>query len=594
MRCLLRASGTLVRRKWPGRLAGVLLGLSVLAAGGCGGGGGSGNGAMPSSRGALGAGHSPPFDQAAPGAAVCSGADLSGVRTAIYVSPQGTEDPNCGTTITATCKSVQQAIHRCTSEGCAVLVRHGLYAPATPTTPIELNEGVSVYGSCRFGGEPDRKYRTVIQASPAGTAGSPVIVASNIQSATTVQGLVIIGRDEGASGSPSIAMAVSGSRGLVLANSVLVAGRGGQGATGASSNGLAGGPGFAPTCATCRGMPGAACPSSPPSGVGTGGAGAASNVYDSFQCIGRCRCDQNAQNVSDSLGLVGQNSGAAIGGGGANPGGIGCSCYSAELAAVGDTGLENPGTGNTGGTGQPGACSAQGGTASSLVWGAPAQGTVWVPGSGGAGATGSVGAGGGGGGAGGFSTWDGDDRDGMPGGGGGGGGCGGTGGSGGQQGGASIALLLVDSAVTQVASVNSLVPGPGGDGGPGGKGGLGGPGGSGGAGMVGGTNNFDVRGTCHTSFAPASGGPGGAGGAGGAGSGGAGGNGGPSIGIALRGASTVPRSSSGIYAGTPGSGGGPSDGGVNPNCTGAPGGSGVAGGAARIVNLDQGAAVGAR
>lgn len=582
-----------VRSKWSARLAGVLIGLSVLAAG-CGGGSGSGNGAMPSSAGApgpVGAGHSPPFVHAAPGAAVCSGADLSGVRTAIYVSPQGTRDPNCGTTITATCKSVQQGIDRCTSEGCAVLVRHGLYAPASP---IELKEGVSVYGSCRFGGEPDRKYRTIIQASlEDGTAGSAVIVASGIRSATTVQGLVVIGRNEAASGSPSIAMAVSGSRGLVLTNSVLVAGRGGQGATGASANGQPGGPGFAPTCATCRGAQGAACPSSPPpAGVGAGGAGAASNVYLSFQCIGRCRCD--AQNVPDSMGLVGQNSGGAVGGGGAKPGGVGCSCYGAEAVAVGDPGLENPGTGNTGGTAQPGACSTQGGTASSLVWGAPAQGTAWLPGSGGAGATGNVGAGGGGGGAGGFSTYDGDDRDGLPGGGGGGGGCGGTGGAGGQQGGASIALLLVDSAVAQVASANSLVPGPAGNGGAGGQGGLGGPGGSGGAGMVGGQSNFDVRGTCHATFAPASGGPGGVGGVGGAGSGGAGGNGGPSIGIALRGTSPVPDSSSGIYAGTAGAGGGPSNGGVNPNCTGAPGGSGAGGRAALIVNLDQGAAVGTR
>ena len=574
------------RSKLSGRLACMLVGLCALAAG-CGGGNGSGSGnGATLSPDALGAGRSHPFLHAAPGAAVCNGADLSGVRTAIYVSPQGTLDPNCGTTTAATCKSVRQGIARCTGDGCAVLVRHGLY---TEPDTIEIKNGVSVYGGCRFGGEPDRKYRTTIQAAPG--AGSPMIAAAAIQSATTVHGLVIVGTDESAGGSPSIAMTVSGSRGLVLTGSVLAAGRGGDGATGASANGQPGGPGFAPACATCRGMPGAACPSNPPAvGVGGGGAGAASNVYRSHACAARCLCDP--VNVADSTGLNGEGSGAVSGGTGAKAGAVGCSCWNAET--LGDPGLEDPGTGNTGGTAQPGVCSTQGGIASTLVWGARAQGAVWVPSTGGTGAPGMVGAGGGGGGAGGFSTDNGTDRDGMPGGGGGGGGCGGPGGSGGPPGGASIALLLVDSDIAQVASVNSLVPGPAGRGGTGGAGGLGGPGGSGGPGMIGGQSNFDVWGTCHVSFAPASGGPGGPGGAGGAGSGGAGGNGGPSIGIALRGASPLPGSSSGIYPGTAGAAGGRGAGGVNPNCSGVAGSLGMAGAAAPIVNLDQGAAIGAR
>jgi hypothetical protein len=472
------------RSKLSGRLAGVLIGLCALAAG-CGGGGsgGSGNGATLSPA-ALGAAHPHPFLHAAPGAAVCNGADLSGVRTAIYVSPQGTLDPNCGTTTAATCKSVRQAIARCTGDGCAVLVRHGLY---TEPDTIELKNGVSVYGGCRFGGEPDRKYRTTIQASLA--AGTPVIAGTAIQSATTVHGLVVVGMDQSAGGSPSIAMALSGSRGLALTGSVLAAGRGGDGATGASANGQPGGPGLAPACPTCRGMPGAACPSNPPPvGVGGGGAGAASNVYYSHGCLGRCLCD--AVNVADSLGLAGEGSNGASGGAGAKPGAVGCRCWGAESA--GDPGLENPGTGNTGGPAQPGVCSTQGGTASNLIWGAQAQGAVWLPPTGGPGGPGTVGAGGGGGGAGGFSTWDGTDRDGMPGGGGG------------------------------------------------------------------------------------------------------GGDGGPSIGIALRGGSPAPGNSSGIYAGTAGARGDPGGGGVNPNCSGVAGNLGAPGGAASIVNLDQGAAVGAR
>ena len=563
------------------RLGGVLIGMMCLLAG-CGGSDGRGNSSVGASAGdGLRRGA---FDQAAPGAAACGGADLSIVKTVVYVASQGDDAAGCGSTTTAACKTIQRGIGSCVAAGCAVLVRHGLY-PTTAT--IQLKNGVGVYGGCRFDGEPDRGYRTTIQASALN--GTPAITAEGINSATAVEGLVVIGNDETTGGSPSIAMVVSNSRGLALARSVLVAGKGGDGAQGAAVNGASGGPGLAPGCPTCRGAAGAACPSNPPSaGVGGGGAGAARNVVLSYQCIGRCRCEP--QNISDSLGINGENSGSAAGGSGAGPGAYGCSCY--DAGATGDVGLENPGPGGVGGTAQPGQCSAQGGTASGLIWGQPnAQGAAWRPSAGGTGQTASVGAGGGGGGSGGYSTYDGDDRNGTAGGGGGGGGCGGPGGQGGQQGGASLALVLIDSAVAQVALLNSIIPGPGGRGGTGGQGGMGGPGGSGGAGFVGGQSPFDVRGTCHATFAPASGGPGSAGGQGGAGSGGAGGDGGPSIGVALRGTSPIPADSSGIFPGTAGAGGGLGARGINPNCSGVDGGTGVTGGSAPIVNLDNPAAL---
>ena len=525
------------------------------------------------------------FSAGVPGAAVCSGVDLSDVKTAVHVAPDGVDSAACGSTSATACKTVQQGIGNCGVAGCAVLVRHGLYPTAAT---IQLRNGVSVYGGCRFGGEPNRLYRSTIAANPP--PGMPAIEAQAINSPTTVHGLVVIAKDETTSGSPSIAMAVSNSRGLALTGMVLIAGKGGDGATGASAPGQAGGLGSSPTCTTCRGAAGKACPSSPPPGeTGSGGDGASQNVVRSYQCIGRCRCEPQPHKVADSLGLVGQGSGSARGGGAAGPGEYGCSCYDAGASGpTSEVGLENPGPGHTGGTADTGQCSTQGGTPSGLVWGLPgARGAVWLPSAGGAGQTASVGAGGGGGGAGGYATWDGTDRNGLGGGGGGGGGCGGPGGQGGQQGGASLALVLVDAALASIAPINSLVPGPGGRGGVGGRGGLGGPGGSGGPGLVGGQFPFDVRGTCHANFAPASGGPGGPGGQGGGGSGGAGGDGGPSIGIALSGNSPTPPAIAFIYTGTPGGGGDIGGGGVNLNCSGAAGALGVAGGAGSVVDLDK-------
>ncbi|MEJ7685960.1 MAG: hypothetical protein WKG52_02565 [Variovorax sp.] len=554
--------------RWP--LLGLVVSLALLVSG-CGGG--------DAPRAGLGSGDargSHVFDAHAPGAAVCSGADLSGVKAAVHVAPDGVDAAGCGTGAATACKTVQQGIGTCGAPGCAVLVRHGLY-PTTAT--IELRSGVSVYGGCRFAGEADRLYRSTIVANPP--PGMPAIAGQGINAPTILQGLVVIAKEETAAGSPSIAMTVSGSRALALTGMVLIAGKGGDGATGSSAPGQPGGSGASPTCTTCRGAAGKACPSNLPAGdIGSGGDGASQNVVYSYQCIGRCRCEP--QQVADSLGLVGQGSGNAGGGKGGGFGAYGCSCYLAGASS--EVGLENPGPGDTGGPADKGQCSTQGGTASGQIWGAPvAQGAAWLPGSGGVGQTASVGAGGGGGGAGGYATWDGTDRNGLGGGGGGGGGCGGPGGQGGQQGGASLALVLIDSQMPPVVQVNSLVPGPGGRGGTGGQGGVGGPGGSGGPGLVGGQFPFDVRGTCHASFAPASGGPGGRrrwqrwrGG-----------DGGPSVGIALRGTSPTPTGLATIYSGTPGGGGGTGQGGVNPNCTGAPGLPGLPGGSASVVDLDK-------
>lgn len=515
-------------------------------------------------------------------AAMCAGADLSELSSVVYVAADGADGLSCGTTTGNACKSIQQGIDNCAATGCGVLVRHGLY-PTGAT--ITLRDAVSLYGSCLFDGEADRKYRTTIQANPA--PGMPAISAGGINAPTTVSGLVVIGKDETADGTASIAMAVSDSQGLTLTRSVLAAGKGGSGATGASSNGAPGGDGSSPSCPTCRGAAGNACPSDPPpSGVGGGGAGAAQNNVATSGCVGNCHCWNN--NSPDSTGITGQDSGSAKGGGGMGPASSGCSCSDRPSYF----GTVDSGDGSTGGTGDAGACSSQGGVPSGLIYGqANVQGAAWLPSSGGAGVTASVGAGGGGGGSGGYATDGGSaDLSGYPGGGGGGGGCGGPGGQGGQQGGASLALVLSDSTVAGVPDQNSIVPGLGGQGGPGGAGGVGGTGGTGGPGYRGTKYNYKVILVCYADASPGYGGGGGHGGQGGAGSGGAGGNGGPSIAIALRGNSPPPGSSDGIYLGKPGTGGPAGSGGANPHCTGAQGAAGVGGGAGLFVNLDRPAA----
>ena len=86
-------------------------------------------------------------------------------------------------------------------------------------------DGVSLYGSCLFDGEPDRKYRTVIQANPApANAGDP----SQCGDAQRSRAVVVMGKDETAGGDPSVAMTVANAN-VTLRRTVLIAGKGGLG-----------------------------------------------------------------------------------------------------------------------------------------------------------------------------------------------------------------------------------------------------------------------------------------------------------------------------------------------------------------------------
>ena len=469
----------------------------------------------------------------------CADADLSRLTKSVYVSPQGSDSSTCGQTASSPCKTIQQGITNCSGEGCGVLVRYGVY---DVDKPIEMADGVSLYGSCIFG-ETTYKYRSTI-------IGHPAIRANRINKLTTVQGFVILyGSAPAPPGQASIAMSVRESNGLVLSHNTFASGQGGPGSNGTSANGGPGGNG-SPATSEGGGNGGLACPASPPErDDGKGGKGADYNQVRSSGCFLECNCSD--ANPNQSVGKDGNGSGDVRGGSGRGRGAAGCSCRGGSASS---------GDGGTGGKGNPGSCGIKGGQWSENNKGSFRE-TTWIPSTGHAGDNGRVGSGGGGGGSGGYATYlyVGTSRGvtgvmnlpGRPGGGGGGGGCGGHGGQGGQQGGASIPLVLFASSLTAVPNTNVLIPGPGGRGGTGARGGTGGMGGTGGGGRGGQKHGSEL---CGAGRSPGNGGNGGDGGQGGAGAGGAGGNGGPSFGIALI-SSQLQAGSITIYTAQPGNGG---------------------------------------
>ena len=512
----------------------------------------------------------------------CSGADLSTLTNRVHVSAQGTNDSGCGAA-TQACLTIQQGIARCDAQaGCAVLVRHGLYVypspQTTPQTTIVLRDGVSVYGGCRSADEPDRGYRTTVQASPK--VGEPAISASGIATPTRIHGLVVVAADRGVGEGASIAMQATSSPGLMLSRTVLASGRGGDGADGASGTSGIGERGADGPAGAAGGRACAAAPPSDTSGQGgRGGAGLMGLVDNNTCAFGRCACGR--QNETDSIGRPGLASGAIRGGAGGTQHSLpGFVCTNAAS--------EDRFHGPDGGPGHPGTCATEGGSTSANLWGsASAQG--WQAGTGDRGAAGAVGSGGGGGTSGGFCLIYNPLGfvQGVPAGGGGGGGCGGGGGAGGQQGGASIALLLVGASAGLEPQGVVLSPGLGGNGGTGGPGAVGGQGGPGGAGGPWGGTSVGAQASSFVYQCPGRSGSGGPGGTGGSGAGGAGGNGGPSINLALSGGALPPSGTDDAYGGAPGLGGAVGNGATTPLCATHAGARGVGGGAATVINLDQ-------
>ncbi|MBK4737515.1 hypothetical protein [Noviherbaspirillum pedocola] len=462
-----------------------------------------------------------------PEAAVsCPGADLARLQTVVYVAPDGIAGDNCGATVATACKSIAKGIRRCTRSGCAVAVRYGLY---DSSETIALVDGVSVYGSCRFGDEPDLHYRTVIAAKPA--AGEAAIAAANLGTTTVLSNIVVLGKNETTPGEASVGMLVRSSRGLSLSGVTLAAGRGGDGAAGSTVSADPGGNGTQPgPNANAGGEGGASCPGKPQPWPGSGGPGRELNFPEIQTCTFDCDCSPAPARQAPDF-YAGRDSGAAHGGSGGGIGGAGLQCN--PHAAT------DPGGGPAGAPGELGDCGMLPGTPSTATVGlAKFNAGRWVASRGNPGGEGGSGSGGGGGGAGGYAVQHkflGDTfrYHGLPGGGGG-GGCGGPGGQGGQQGGASIALVLINAGMAELSDTANLIPGPGGQGGTGGTGAPGGPGGKGASGAI--TTQIHFQAGSFQVAAPAFGGQGGDGGPGGAGAGGAGGNGGPSMAIAAVGA----------------------------------------------------------
>lgn len=448
----------------------------------------------------------------------CADADLSTLTTLVYVAPGGATTAGCGQTVGAACGSIDLGIKTCASaaSGCGVLVRWGRYELQSS---LDLQDGISVIGSCRFNGEANAQYRSVI----VGATDRSAVSAKNIVLPTRFENFLVLGGRATVPGNASIAAVVTSSTALTMRRVQIVAAPGADGPAGGNSahaaDGGAGGVGE-----TAKWGYGAGCGTSYGGIGGVGGAGDGSGAVCSA-----------APSTHGGSSLYGGSIVASAGGIAGAMGGNGFAC--------GGRPADDAGDGAPGGHGMVGVCGAAA-QASPNAIGTITQNGVWNGGRGGSGLPGGNGGGGGGGGRGGACSdtitnlWPGD------GGGGGGGACGGGAGQGGAQGGASIPLLLVGSSLA--TQLSTVIPSVGGRGGQGGDAADGGAGGSGAAGVGVGRKSF------WTHSCPGSGGAGGQGGGGGGGSGGTGGNGGPAIGVALLGSATAPTGLTAAYLGLPG------------------------------------------
>ncbi len=423
---------------------------------------------------------------------VCANSDLSALTSRIYVANGGTDSPTCGASFDAACKSIAFGIQRCQPTGCGVLVAWDEY---TLAQPVDLRDGVNVYGGCVSAGTPDaQRLFSSIDAPPDGV---PALRARGIGHPTLVQNFEVAG-STGADDSthPSIAVFMKDTSALTLDNMSIVAGAGGSGLRGTD----------APQAAHGTDADGT-------SGGKAGGGYGGDRGNPSRDCGAR---DDNC------FGMPGQPTGT----GGLGGGMPWCSgCGGTERAQQAD-----------GGKGLDGAGADQAGVPNFRGSGEFCIDTIaWRPVTAGDGSDGKPGGGGGGGALGGVGNF---------GGGGGGGGAGGGGGHGGLSGGPSFAFLLIQSNLK--LSHSRIYGGRGGNGGNGGNGAAGAGGGSGAPPL---TPNPDQG----------VGGRGGDGGTGGSGSGGAGGNAGPSCSYAIVMAKIDDGTDVKHYlgaSGTPGDGGG--------------------------------------
>jgi uncharacterized protein YjbI with pentapeptide repeats len=475
---------------------------------------------------------------------LCGYADLTPVKTRVYVSNAGTDSDSCGRTVAGACKTINAAYLRCPAGiGCAVLVMYGEYQLSETLT---LARGVDLYGGCVPRPRWKKEYFSTLLAPPGGVPA--ILSAGQMMEKTIMQGFQVIGSKATASGAASVAMLVRSSSKVLFLNNTIVAGEGGPGAAGTdSTEGTKGGDGSGRTAGTN------AC------GAVNGGTGAnVMNVHVATWwdfIIPKFRCEPSCpdNNCFGYYGGAGSTGTSARGGSWRDGNCTECG------SAAGQTGETAP-NGLAAGCGGGGSSSPNtAGTFSDITW-KPSVSTN--------GDFGGRGGGGGGGGSGGYrGIWCFGvitENAGNSGGGGGAGGCPPPGGTGGQQGGASIGIL---TKITWLNMENSRIVG--GKGGPGGRGGNGAKGGAGGKGAGGASGGGG-----------GTGGGGGNGGPGGSSGGGAGGNGGPSILIAMLPESTLKVNNTAYYGGASGAPGAQGTGGPKAEggpCTGNNGAGGVNG-----------------
>ncbi|MCA9603695.1 MAG: hypothetical protein KC417_16805, partial [Myxococcales bacterium] len=154
----------------------------------------------------------------------------------VYVTTTGS-DSNAGS-LAKPMRTVPAAIARAASLGRDVLVAAGVY-----DGKIALTAGVSVFGGYRqdFRDRDVALYPVVLERSD-GAPGEPVIVCTNIQATTRIEGVTVVGSDAVAEGEGSSAVFADGcGSGVTFASIELYAGAGADGRRGAdSSENLAG------------------------------------------------------------------------------------------------------------------------------------------------------------------------------------------------------------------------------------------------------------------------------------------------------------------------------------------------------------------
>ncbi len=432
----------------------------------------------------------------------CDGID--GIAAAgLFVDPVSGDNTNPGTRDRPlkTIRAALDLLRRDPGQGIGALyLAQGSY----DEEHLVLDQPVSLYGA--YGGTLQnwKRKSDYLTHLDGGTIGL-VIRGISHGTRTVLDRLSISSANATDAGTPSIALQVIDSQGIVLRYGTFAAGLGAVGAPGSVGT---------------QGLDG---------GAGLDGGNSVGSTAGGFGARGVSNCsDGNASGGNGQDGVAGSYAPGETGATGQPVGRGGAGGKGGQAGRLVDHGNSiftcNAGDGGVGEHGRPGdvgSVGAGGGGMGEL------SDTLWVANQqGGTGGPGTSGGGGGGGGSGGACRRESEaGAAGAGSGGGGGGGCGGGGGGGGSGGGASISVLLVRS---QVAFEGDTVlrtrgGGRGGTGGEGGPGGVGGPGGPGGTGSI-------ITSPSYNSYG-GNGGAGGHGGPGGPGGPGGGGGGGPSVGI---------------------------------------------------------------